>query len=552
MSRGRLIVCVLLPFAAGYYLSYLFRTINALIAGDLTAELNLSAADLGFLTSVYFLVFAAVQLPLGALLDRYGPRTIQSALLLLASAGALVFALADGLLGLVIGRALLGLGVALALMAGFKAIVLWFPPERLAIANGWLVMLGALGAVTATAPAEIIVQAIGWRGLFALLAGLSALAALLVLLAVPEPSGTHLARSPAKAASLWAIYRDPRFWRMAPLSAIGIGTSWSLQGLWAAPWLRDVGGLDRATVVQHLSVMAVAVCASALLLGMMADRLRRMGIKTEWVLASTLTLSMAAQAALVFRWPVPSLLVWAVIAAAGAATVLSFAILTQYFPKEMSGRANAALNLLHVGGAFLLQSATGLIIEQWPEAGGTYPAEAHQLAMAAALALQLVALAWFASSPRRLPAPAMARAASRSLSVTNFWPTTATTPYPRAALAWTQDAEVVTKQAAGWRLAAAASAVLCIGLTASMSITISRPAVAVHIFEVDQSAHIPVDRRGSSVAALIDESSATELARSVEGLPWQAPDLMRSVFVQPEPIVRLSPGTMATSAKAQR
>ena len=197
MSRGRLIVCVLLPFAAGYYLSYLFRTINALIAGDLTAELNLSAADLGFLTSVYFLVFAAVQLPLGALLDRYGPRTIQSALLLLASVGALLFALAEGLLGLVIGRALLGLGVALALMAGFKAIVLWFPPERLALANGWLVMLGALGAVTATAPAEFVVQAIGWRGLFAVLAGLSALAALLVLFAVPELSPGRPARSAA-------------------------------------------------------------------------------------------------------------------------------------------------------------------------------------------------------------------------------------------------------------------------------------------------------------------------------------------------------------------
>ena len=197
MSRNRLIVCVLLPFAAGYYLSYVFRTINALIASDLTAELNLSAADLGLLTSVYFLVFAAVQLPLGALLDRYGPRTVQSALLLFASAGALVFALADGLLGLLIGRALLSLGVALALMTGFKAIVLWFPPHRLALANGWLVMLGALGAVTATAPAEFVVLAIGWRGLFAVLAGLSALAALLVLFAVPEAS--HSRQPPKKA-----------------------------------------------------------------------------------------------------------------------------------------------------------------------------------------------------------------------------------------------------------------------------------------------------------------------------------------------------------------
>ena len=96
--------------------------------------------------------------------------------------------------------------------------------------------------------------------------------------------------------------------------------------------------------------------------------------------------------------------------------MLSFAILSEYFPKEMSGRANAALNLLHVGGAFVLQSATGLIIEQWPEARGSYPAEAHQLAMGASIVLQLVAFAWFALPPRRVPVPAMARAASRSLS----------------------------------------------------------------------------------------------------------------------------------------
>ena len=205
MSRARLTVCVLLPFAAGYYLSYLFRTINALIARDLTAELGLSAADLGFLTSVYFLAFAAVQLPLGVLLDRYGPRTIQSILLLVASAGALVFALADGLLGLVIGRALLGFGVALALMAGFKAIVLWFPASQITLTNGWLVMLGALGAATATAPGELVVQAIGWRGLFAVLGGLSALAALLVLFAVPEPSGDRSPSKITKTVSLWAI-----------------------------------------------------------------------------------------------------------------------------------------------------------------------------------------------------------------------------------------------------------------------------------------------------------------------------------------------------------
>jgi MFS family permease len=466
VNRTRLILCVLLPFAAGYFLSYVFRTINALIAGDLTAELDLSAADLGLLTSVYFLVFAAVQLPLGALLDRHGPGAIQSALLLLASVGALLFAVSESLLGLVVGRALLALGVAMALMAGFKAIVLWFPPRHLALANGWLVMLGALGAIGATAPAQLVVDAIGWRGLFAALAALSALAALLVLLAVPDHTAPRRPGA-AQATSLRTVYRDRRFWRLAPLSAIGIGTSWSLQGLWAAPWLRDVTGLDRAGVVQHLSAMAVAVCASALLLGLAADRLRRSGIKTELVLAATLAMSMLAQAALVLGWPLPSVLAWAIVAAAGAATVLSFAILSQYFPKELSGRANAALNLMHVGCAFLLQSATGLIIGQWPAAQGSYPAEAHQLAMAASLVLQLIALAWFATRPVRAAATSVA--SSRTAGPLRH-------------------AESMATQMAGWRLAAAVSAMLCVGLAAALSIAVSRPAVAVHVLEVDARA----------------------------------------------------------------
>src|SRR5215467_12133669 len=395
MPQPRLVACVLLPFAAGYYLSYLFRSINALIASDLVAELQISAADLGLLTSVYFLVLATVQLPFGALLDRYGPKTIQSALLLLASAGALIFALAEGLVGLIIGRAVLSLGVALALMAGFKAIVLWFPVDRVVLANGWYVMLGALGAVTATAPAEFVVQSVGWRGLFAILAGLSALAALLLLFTVPERQGGSPVRTVAPAASVWAIYRSHRFWRMAPLSAIGIGTSWSLQGLWAGPWLRDVAGLDRAGVVDHLSVMAFAVSLSALLLGVLAKLLRRRGIKTEWVLAGVLGFSMAAQVALLSEWPLSSYCIWSLIAAAGAATVLSFAILTEYFPKEMSGRANAALNLLHVGIAFLLQTGAGLIIAQWPQSAGAYPAEAYRAAMGGLLTLELSALVWF-------------------------------------------------------------------------------------------------------------------------------------------------------------
>jgi MFS family permease len=550
MSRARLIACVLLPFAAGYYLSYLFRTINALIAGDLSAELHLSAADLGVLTSVYFLVFAAVQLPLGVLLDRHGPATIQSTLLLVASAGALIFASADGLAGLLIGRALVGLGVAVALMAGFKAIVIWFPPGRVALANGWLVMLGALGAVTATAPAAWIVHAIGWRGLFAALAALSALVALLVVFAVPETNGHRATKSAPAAASLWAIYRDRRFWRIAPLSATGIGTSWSLQGLWAASWLRDVDGLDRASVVAYLSVMAIAVCATALLLGMVADRLRRRGLNTEVVLAATLAASMAAQTALLLRWPVPSCLAWAVIAAAGAATVLGFAILAQYFPKELSGRANAALNLLHIGGAFVLQSASGLIIGQWPEVGGTYPTKAHQAAMAASLVLQSAALLWFVLSPLRQRAPAAARAATRSPRVDHAWRAVATMPAKRAALAWRPHMGRVRQQAMVWRLAATASAMLCIGLTVALSMTISRPAIAVLILQADGAGLVSSAGAHLATPARVGDGASPDLVRSGAPLPWQTPGVVATPLLLPQLLSRTA--TPAGSVEQKR
>lgn len=121
---------VFLPFVAGYYLSYLFRTVNGLIAAPLAFDLGLGAGDLGVLTSVYFLTFAAAQIPIGMLLDRYGPRRIQSALLVVAAAGAGLFALSNDFPVLLAGRALMGLGVAAALTAGMKALVLWFPRDQ--------------------------------------------------------------------------------------------------------------------------------------------------------------------------------------------------------------------------------------------------------------------------------------------------------------------------------------------------------------------------------------------------------------------------------------
>jgi MFS family permease len=193
-------VSLFVPFAAAYFLSYLFRVINAALAGPLVEQFNLAAAQLGVLTSIYFLTFAAAQLTVGIAIDRFGPGRAQAVLLTVAAAGALVFATASGVPGLMIGRGLIGLGVSAALIAGLKAIADDFPRERLPLLNAF----GAAGAISATTPLEWLLAHIDWRSVFVLLS----VATLLVpCCSCPWCAGP--AGNPRRSPDMRSIYATP-------------------------------------------------------------------------------------------------------------------------------------------------------------------------------------------------------------------------------------------------------------------------------------------------------------------------------------------------------
>jgi type IV secretory pathway TrbF-like protein/predicted MFS family arabinose efflux permease len=391
----RSIAWVFLPFATGYYLSYVYRTINALISRDLATDLSLGPSELGLLTSVLFLSFAVVQLPLGLCIDRYGPRRVQSVLLPVAALGALVFAASRDVVALIVGRSLIGLGTAAALMAGLKALAMTLPPARLPLFNGAFVAFGALGAISATAPAAWLLELVGWRALFVLLAIVTAASALLIFFAVPnDPSGNPVLHS-ARLRSVRAVVLNADFVRLAPLSASCVGMAWSVHGLWAASWLADIEKLNRSEVAWHVLFMGVCLCIGALGFGLIADRLQRRGVSLHEMILVTAMVFMATEIALILRWPAPAYLFLGVIASVGAATVLSFSLLGQLFPKETAAQATAALNVAHVLAAFVLQYVTGLILQRWPSAEGHVPLVAYQAAFGFGLALQMISLAQF-------------------------------------------------------------------------------------------------------------------------------------------------------------
>lgn len=402
-SMVRAVLLVFMPFACGYFLSYLYRTVNAVIAPQLVQDLGLSASDLGLLTAAYFLAFAVFQLPLGLLLDRFGPRRVQACLLLSAALGALIFAWGTSREVLILGRALIGLGVAGGLMASFKAITLWFPQARWPLVNGCFVAVGGLGAMAATEPVEFLLGFTDWRGIFAGLSLATAAVSALIIAVVPERSG-GAPRSDLRVllAGLGEVYRDTRFWRFAPLSVLAAGSSMAIQSLWSGPWLKDVGGFDRPAVASGLLVIAAALTLGSLLTGLVADLLGRLGVATAKVMAVGLAVLLFADIVLALQLAPGSLWPWVLFALTSSCAMLSYPILSRHFPLELSGRVNTGINVMVFACAFTVQYAVGLIIDLWPSSpGGNYAPEGYRAAFGLVCGLIALAYIWFAAGWRR-------------------------------------------------------------------------------------------------------------------------------------------------------
>ena len=400
MTPLRVIFSALLPFASGYFMSYLLRAVNAVVAPDLVRDAGLTPAQLGLLTAAYLGAFALFQLPLGVLLDRYGPRKVQSGLLILAALGCLAFAAAPGFTAMFAARALIGLGFSAGLMASYKSSATWVPIERRSLANTAIMALGALGVVVATEPTEYLVNLIGWRSVFEVFAGLVVLAAVAIFSFAPrndirgEPA--PLAR---QFADMIAILRQPLFARIAPLLALTSGLQIGIQTLWAGPWLRDCLGLSRQDVARHGRWMALAFMAGILAVGVVADRLARRGIGPMTVLLACNGLYFLAQLIIVLRIQRLATPAWLMIAAFGQVAVLAFPWFAARVGEGLAGRSNATLNFVMFVAAFLSQYVAGLIIGLFPATATGYDPRGYSWALGLFLVLQLLAFVWYWMDP---------------------------------------------------------------------------------------------------------------------------------------------------------
>lgn len=392
---------IFLPFALGYYTSFLFRVVNTVVFRDLVAELAIPATTLGLLTAAYFLSFAACQVPLGLALDRFGPRRVSAGLMGIAGLGSLGFALSASTEQLLLSRALIGVGCSGALMAAITAFRIGFTLERLPKLNGWLLACGGIGAMSATAPVELIMTTLGWRGVFVLLAATSVAIGLLTLWMVPEHARRDASESLGELLrGLTLVIRDGSFWAVALIFVCGSGATLALQTLWVAPWLRDIMGMDRGAASVVLLAMNFAFVCGSILLGQLADRWTSRGIGAAQLMMIAVLLQAAMLVIVSYGASPLAIPAWLAFHLCASIASLGYAILGRRFARELTGRAATSANLCAFAGAFAFQFAVGAILDVFPATADGYSARGYTVALLGIAALQLAAVAVFWSRTR--------------------------------------------------------------------------------------------------------------------------------------------------------
>ena len=392
--RIRASVWMFLIFAFTYFFSTLIRGVTATLAPQFSSELGLNAGQLGLLAGAYFLGFASMQLPLGSALDRLGPRRVLIGFLSVGVLGCMAFAVARDFLGLTLARALIGVGVSACLMAPMTAFRRSFSPVAQLRANSWMLMTGSFGMVAATLPVQWLLPVLGWRGLFWVIAGMLALAMLMIARWVPRDASPAASPVQMIPAGYLDVLRHPTFVRFAPMGFFQYGGVIAMQSLWAGPWLVQVCGWSPRQAAQGLFAINLSMLLSFLSWGMLVPRLFARGWTAQRLIARGAPLSLFALLLAVLLGPRATAWVWVLFCACGSVLALSQPAVAQALPPSLAGRALSAFNLVIFLGVFTVQWGIGLVLDMLREFGWS-TLSAYQGAVALLACCTTLSYLWF-------------------------------------------------------------------------------------------------------------------------------------------------------------
>ena len=356
-------ITIFLVFALGYYISNLLRAITATISPNLISEFDLSAGDLGLLGGGYFLGFAAVQIPLGYLLDNKGPKKIVSYFLLIAVLGMISFSLSENFITLLISRILIGIGVGACLMGPLTAYRIWYQDETQQRANSWMLMVGAIGMLSSSLPVQFFLPIIGWRMIFITLALLTIFCIILIIFFIPNWNKANIQSNSNDNGSLKEIWSDKFFKSLVPMGFFNYGGLFAIQTLWAGPWMIKVSGYTPEQSANGLFIIYFSLLISFLSWGYLVPKISKNVSDAIRLLKFGAPLNLIVLAFIIYLGPKAGAYHWAFFAVSSVFLSLTQPAVGMAFSLSNAGKALTSFNLLLFIGAFALQWIIGVIID---------------------------------------------------------------------------------------------------------------------------------------------------------------------------------------------
>lgn len=362
-----------------FFLSQFYRASNAVIASELLRDLSLDTEGLGLMSASFFYAFAITQIPISLLLDKVGPRRLMTSLTLLGILGAVIFSLAGSLsLGL-LGRILLGVGMACNLMGTFKLLTQWFEPFIFATLTGLVLAIGTFGNIMAATPLVLLVEQIGWRHSFQLIAAINLVLVLTLYLVVRDKPSDIIRNTASMEPSisfkqafvnLTLLLKNKDYWIISMTSFVRYGTYASFQALWAGPFLREAMGYSAVKAGNLILLMTMGMIIGSPSWGAISDRI----FKTrKWIIVFCLVCLAGVALVLMSIPPDTDPIVIAILFFAfgffSAGGLLMYPHIKDQMPKEMAGAAMTGVNFFNMMGPAVFLQGLGILMQAlYPEA----------------------------------------------------------------------------------------------------------------------------------------------------------------------------------------
>ena len=374
--------------SALFILSMFYRVSTAVIAPNLIQDLGLDAETLGILGGAFFYSFALLQIPMGPMLDRIGPRIVMTSFSMIGALGAFVFAFGNSFLVALLGRTLIGVGMASVLIGSMKIFVVRFPPEKFVTLVGLMQAVGTLGNILAASPLAFLTSTIGWRMTFVIAGVVTALLAFLTFLILGEEKrnieGTASSPSSQPEIRILQSFRlllgSLTFWQMGAIAFFRYGTFVCLQGLWLGPYLIDIKVYSPVQTGNLIILLAIGIIVGGPIAGWLSDRTfhSRKGVALGGL--SLYCLSLLPLIGVVkLQSPFWFGVIFFFIGFFCSFGMVVYAHAKELFPIAISGTVMAGVNFFTMGGPALFMPALGKVIESFPRTGSSYPAEAYHL-----------------------------------------------------------------------------------------------------------------------------------------------------------------------------